>query len=910
MHWRCYWLLCLWSVLLPPALAGGAVDLTRVQTELGITPRLELLREPRALLDLPGALRRPDWEIIRTDLLKEGYSGSAFWLRGQLRNDGSQPLTRWLSLGSARLEDVQFWLLEPSPAAADAASSAPSVVAHQTAGIRHALATRAVLSHLPVFAVTLAPGQTRQFVLRVRSDSLVDLQVTLWEPLAFRQEEGSELAIQAFLLGLALLLVVYALIQGVVWRDRGFVLMAAWIVTALAYLCSFQGYLYRFVIDQGSPWIVHAPATLACLTTLLSLRMTLALVDLRRLPPWPTLYNGSSAILAVLTLWTALGNYREVAPLTNAAIGLGYLLWLASMLHGWRRALEHARMLTLSFALAWLTMSVKLLEINRLLGEDVLPDGYFATLFQAGLLCMAGVIVVSRALALRRKHEQMQWAMLNMRVREQLKLQHTVDERTRALRQALDAADQANQAKIGLLTRISHDLRTPLTSILGFADMVQTGAGDHASHGRIIARSARHMLAMVDDLIDYARGDQSDAPQPAPVYIHALLQAIGQEGAALAQRRLNRFSLQIAPGLPGVLVVDARRLHRILGNLLDNAAKYTERGRITLRVEWQDGAAQGSKAPATGLLDITVSDTGCGIAAHHHARIFEPFERADADRGQPGIGMGLAIVRQWVTRMGGEITLDSAPQQGTRMRLRLPAEIGAERDLARHHAQEDTPQRAIIDGRGHLVLVVEDSAEIACLLVDQLSSLGFAVETCTDGQAAIERMGRSALPRADLVLTDYLMPAASGSEVLQAARRLWPGVPVLLLSATCSQTEAGQTDHAAAGFDACLLKPLHFLALQESIARLLGLERHDATSVVPTAPAGQTDDAAVTAPPPAARLAEARAMLELGAISDLLEWCDRLARDHPECAAFAARARQSLLQADLPALEQLYRESA
>ncbi len=598
--------------------------------------------------------------------------------------------------------------------------------------------------------------------------------------------------------------------------------------------------------------------------------------------------------LAAITLWTALGQYRQAAPVANGAAALCYLLWLVSMLHGWRHALDNARMLVLSFALAWMAMLAKMLELNGLLTESLLPDWHFAALFQVGLLCMTSLMVVGRSLALHRKHEQMQWAMLYMRVREQLKLEQTVAERTQALSDALQAADEANRAKTGFLTRISHDLRTPLTSILGFGDMLQ-GGGDPAAYGRIIVRSARHMLAMVNDLIDYARGDQLDTPQPAPLYIHALLNVTGQEGAELARRQGNAFSLQIDPALPAVLVLDAKRLHRILGNLLDNAAKYTRHGRIGLRACWH--AASSAQAP--GIIEIEVSDNGSGIAAHHQARIFEPFERADADRNQPGIGMGLAIVRQWITRMGGEIVLDSAPGRGTRMQLRLPAPLADEHDLARHHIQEDSSMRPLIDGSGYLVLVVEDNPEIAQLLGDQLSSLGFAVETCVDGTVAIARMEQATAAVADLVLTDYLMPGANGAQVLQAARRRWPGVPVLLLSATLN---GGQAGAGGEHFDACLLKPLNFLELQDAMGRLLGLVRPE--------PVASPGPAAAMPLPPAAVLHDALALIELGAVSDLLEWCETLLREHPHCTLFHRQAGRCIELGDLAALETLCRPLA
>jgi CheY-like chemotaxis protein/anti-sigma regulatory factor (Ser/Thr protein kinase) len=285
----------------------------------------------------------------------------------------------------------------------------------------------------------------------------------------------------------------------------------------------------------------------------------------------------------------------------------------------------------------------------------------------------------------------------------------------------------------------------------------------------------------------------------------------------------------VAPTLPPVLTLDARRVRRILGNLLDNAAKYTRDGRIVLQVQWHPASAQSGM----GVMEMQVRDTGCGIPLHFQKRVFEPFERAHADRSQPGIGMGLAIVRQWIQQMGGQVALSSRPGEGTTMTLRLPAAIGSEHDVARHDAPEDASGRLLIDGEGRLVLVVEDHADIAQLLGDQLGSVGFAVELYADAERAIARMAAPDAPAVALVMTDFQLPGLHGDAVLEAARRLLPGIPVLLLSATL-QPERSQEDGGQ--FDACLLKPVNFLELQETIGRLLGLQKQEPSCEDGTAP--------------------------------------------------------------------------
>lgn len=881
-------------MLLMPSLAHGrtvqdagvsahAVDLASISEVMQLHPQLSILEDPTARLDIDSALASPDWQPAATASLNRGYTKSAFWLRGSLYNSGASPVTRWLAVGSARLEHVNYFSV-----------SAVRGDIEQTvfSGSSQPLDTRPVASRIPVFPVTLAAGEQMEFVLQIRSRSSVDIHVALWEPGVFRQKEGLELAAQSVLIGLPVVLALYALIQGIVWRDKGFLLLTLWIILALAYICSFQGYLYRYLLTGGGDLVLRAPSTIAGATNIVYAMVTLVFVGVHRLTVWKWMYRLMTTLLLVATLWTAFGDYRSGAEFSNMVIGGFFLMWILSMLHAWRHKLNNARLFILSFVVVWLGMLGKLLEINGILQQRWLADWQLSWLFQLCIWPMMSLIVIGRSLEMYRKHRQMQQTLLQTQALEQIRLEQAVAERTQALREALIAADEANHAKTDFLARISHDLRTPLTSILGFADMVQAGNGENAGRGRIISRSAKHMLAMVNDLIDYARGDNADTLQIAPVYVHALINTMAQEGEELARRQQNRFVFKIIGALPPVLQLDAKRLHRMLANLLDNAAKYTRDGNIVLEVQCHTATA------GRLMLEFRVADTGCGIAPEHQSLIFEPFERADAARSLPGIGLGLAIVRQWITRMQGTIAVDSTPGCGTVVTLRLPTEIAAEENIARHHVQEMAEAQPLIDGNGLLIQVVEDSPDIRQLLMDQLSGLGFAVEVSVDGSSAIERMSHAGGARPDLLMTDYLMSGADGGAVLQAARRYWPGVPVVLLSAT-PQANADDEENSLHAFDASLLKPVNFIELQATLANLLQLD-----SIA--FPEQASEEMPLTLPPEKV-LKTAHHLIDLGAISDLIDWADMLMAEYPQCELFVVRARQLIAQGNLAGLGKLCR---
>jgi signal transduction histidine kinase/CheY-like chemotaxis protein len=850
---------------------------------VALLSHLSVLEDKTGQMDLGAAMASTGWAAIAGETLNPGYTASRFWLKGTLYNSGAQPVTRWLAVGPARLESVDYFRLAPGGHA---------VLETILSGNRLPLDARPVTAMIPVFPITLAPGEQMTFALRLHSRSAVDINPELWEPAAFRQQEGFDLMLQAFLVGPALMLALYALIQGWSGRDRSFLLLFGWICLAVLYSMAIQGYLYRYILQAGGAWVLRAPSTLGVLTNVFYAAATMTFVGLGCVAAWKWTYRIVIVLLLVGCAWTMLGDYRAGAVYSNVVVGVFNVLWAISMVDAWRRGLPNARLFILTFGVVWAVQLVGLLEFHGILNRGWHAGLGLSWLVELATLLMMGALVIQRSRERSTAHAAIQQALLDAKSQEQLKLEHAVVERTQELRTALIDADEANRAKTDFLARISHDLRTPLTSIIGFAELVQTAGQENAERGRIIGRSARHMLAMVNDLIDYARGGEPDALHSAPVYVHALLDAVVQEGAELARRRGNQFSFRIERPLPPVLELDAKGLRRVLGNLLDNATKYTTDGRIELLIDCEGEA--GIAHPVR--LTFIVKDTGPGIAAKDQQRIFEPFQRLDTARTQPGTGLGLAIVRQWIERMGGSLKIDSALGAGTSMRLEVSATVATEDAVSRHHVADIGAVVPSIDGSGLRIWIAEDTADIRRLLADELSSLGFTVETASDGVSIIERMTQAGDARPDLVLTDYLMPGADGIAVLLAARQYLPGVPVVVLSAI-PQPASASDDPAAPEFDASLLKPINLAELQETLMRLLGLQRLppvvDASEVVP-----------LVDPPPQA-CAVALALIDLGAISDLIDWADALRSEYPQCDAFAMRVRQLATRGDLAGLQRL-----
>ena len=239
----------------------------------------------------------------------------------------------------------------------------------------------------------------------------------------------------------------------------------------------------------------------------------------------------------------------------------------------------------------------------------------------------------------------------------------------RLLHEAKLASDAAAKARVAFFASMSHEIRTPLASLLGNMELVAMGALEPDQRARLNAMqlSAEGLLHIVNDVLDFSRidvGALSIAEEP--VSVTELLSRIAISHAPLAGQRKLSFLAVYGKGIPARLELDPLRVTQIVSNLLGNAFKFTQVGKIVLRAQWVDEH-----------LEIVVSDTGIGIPAEYKDRLFQPFSQVDNNRlaQAPGTGLGLSICMRLVERMNGRITLDSILGVGTRVTVRLPLRV-------------------------------------------------------------------------------------------------------------------------------------------------------------------------------------------------------------------------------------------
>ncbi|WP_374090352.1 ATP-binding protein [Methylomicrobium lacus] len=366
-----------------------------------------------------------------------------------------------------------------------------------------------------------------------------------------------------------------------------------------------------------------------------------------------------------------------------------------------------------------------------------------------------------------------------------------INERTEQLLKAKIAAEAANASKSRFLANISHELRTPLNAILGFSQLLlkkRTFNKEEYEQIHTIRQCSDHLLELITGILDIASIESNKIRTDIKVFdSHKLLKNIVDICRLNAEAK--RLELDVNTlAIPRLLSGDQKRIRQVIVNLLDNAIKYTERGRVTLTANYVEGHCL-----------IAIEDTGCGIAEQDLESIFAPFTQLNEDDFiRPGLGLGLAITRELIHLMGGTIRVSSQPGTGSRFSVSLPLP-----------SAEDQPTRpagnsAWQPADGPLRVLIADDSQINLLLLANLLELeGCSVDSAANGREALALIERHDYR---LALVDLNMPVMSGLELLMVVRSRGKGLKMVAVSAYAE--EGRINDALAAGFDAYLTKPI------------------------------------------------------------------------------------------------------
>ncbi|MBQ6207599.1 MAG: response regulator [Oscillospiraceae bacterium] len=389
---------------------------------------------------------------------------------------------------------------------------------------------------------------------------------------------------------------------------------------------------------------------------------------------------------------------------------------------------------------------------------------------------------------------------------ETMRVQREMSDKMR-MELELEREKNANEVKSAFLFNLSHDIRTPMNAIMGFTDLAKRHISDAAKLKDFLEKSdeaSRHLLSLIDDLLEMSKLDAGhtalkaepcDLREQLTVTLDMIRIQADKKGVALEEKL----------DLPdGQVMLDAGRFRRVMGNLLDNAVKFTpEGGTVTL-------SAQRKQVSESGYArhEFVVADNGIGMSKSFMERLYQKFERESSSTksGQSGMGLGLSIAKHLLDVMGGSISVESVKGKGTSFTVDLPMKLV---DAAPVPEIESAPESAA--GDGLRILLVED-IEINRMLAETiLEEAGFAVESAPDGCDAVEMFAKRPAGYYDLVLMDIQMPVMNGYEATRAIRGMERDdakiIPVIALSANARDEDkrmsmqSGMNNHIAKPFD-------------------------------------------------------------------------------------------------------------
>lgn len=380
----------------------------------------------------------------------------------------------------------------------------------------------------------------------------------------------------------------------------------------------------------------------------------------------------------------------------------------------------------------------------------------------------------------------------------------------KALQEAKENADLANQAKSRYLTGISHELRTPLNAVLGYAQLLDKDPNIPTNRRNAVStirRSGEYLGDLIEGLLDISKIEAGRLDLHSnQVRIETLLNQIVNMFELQAKAKGIKFSYHCEGRLPEYVKTDEQRLRQILINLLSNALKFTEQGEVKLSVRYRSQVAE-----------FVVSDTGRGIDIEDQERIFAPFERVKRPGMShvSGTGLGLTITKLLTEIMGGDIAITSSPNKGSTFKVSLM--------LSSISVPVDIPEvKQEIQGYNGMlktVMVVDDDPSARGLITDILAPLGFDVIEAQDGLACLKIL-QDCLP--DIILMDVAMPGLSGWETVAKVRKSNVVVPIIMVSADAKADNADEDFDF--GHDDYLSKPIRLQSLMELIGKHLMLE--------------------------------------------------------------------------------------
>lgn len=740
----------------------------------------EDVRGDASIDDIASPAVQGSFRLHDKPVLNAGYSRSVFWLRLDLHYlpRQAQGDRNWLlELAYPPLDHLELYLPD----------EAGGFVLAQRTGDSLPFDTRQIRQHNYLFELNLEPNQNKRIYLRLESQGSIQAPLTLWAPNAYLEEQPARIYVLGIIYGVLLVMLVYNLFIFLSVRDTSYLYYILYIASFGLYQVSVNGAGIEYFWPNNPWWANAATPFLIGSAALFGCQFARSFLHTGEHSPWVDrlllLLMACGAVVMILALSVSYATALRLA--TYLALLFTVVIFAAGVL-AWLRGMRVARY----FIFAWTAFLIGGI-VNTLMVLGYLPN-VFLTMYASQIGSALEVGLLSLALADR----------INAMKEERTRILQEAGRKLETLNQEL--AD-SNRFKDEFLATVTHELRTPMNGVIGSLELMQTVKMDIEleQYQKTAAASARDMMRMVNDILALTELQAGKLyPRRETFSLRGLFDGLRAQYAARAEDKGLTFALELDDNLPDTLEGDAAKLAQALGYLLDNAIKFTSQGGVTLQVG--RAGSVGSNLP----LSVVVSDTGIGFAPGD-GDLYQRFHQLDGSmtRKYGGLGIGLAICRQLVDLLGGVLSHESQPGQGSRFRLDVPLTLPLQPQVS--DVRPARPQGGALQRQAQqcTVLIVEDNAINQLVTRGMLLKLGYRVRTADNGAEALELLRGETV---DAVLLDCQMPVMDGFATCRALRAL-PGCAELPVLAITAHSHSGDRERClAAGMSDYLAKPVKF----------------------------------------------------------------------------------------------------
>ena len=785
----------LWSTTSSALYGSGSnvIDVVAVPDALEADPYLTYLEDHDRSLTIEDFLKGNARDQLLPSpghVLNRGYGDAAIWIRLQLKVGPSSmvpEVEKVLEISYPLLDHIRVYQVTDNQ------------VTHQwETGDTLPFSQRPVDHNSYLFPIQVKQNHSNDIYIRVVSNSSLRIPLMLWDPIHFYQTQKSLLLIEGLYYGILFLMFFYNLCLYLTVRDSTYLYYILYIVAMVTFQSAMNGFGFEFIwpeLPAVNDYVVGVSICTIAVFMMLFARKILETSD--KVPRFDKVIRGLILIQPVLILMCFILPYSIIIKpvILNALISSLIMITLGIALATQTRTAK-------LFLIAWITMLV-----GAMLLAAVSLGWVEANILTTNAFILGSAIEVT---------------LLSFTLAERMRsIQHRQTEMEKDAKLLLQKANnsliESNQLKDEFLATISHELRTPMNGVIGCLENIRGEIKDNrlAAYIDSADRSAQQMMLLVDGILTYTEIHSHGLRlERSPFEVEKLVQTVRDFYQDSAKAKGLALNINISDEVPKLLIGDRRQLFQIIGNLVDNAIKFTPSGSVSVLFE----ANSLSQEKETANLNIRVIDTGIGIGAEKSQLIFEKFRQADGSfhRIHGGLGIGLAICKELSDLMGATLTFDSG-KEGTEFKLNI------ELPYVRTNEQEATEtsesaEAGEIPG-GLTALVVEDNPVNQMVLKGILKKLSFTVLTAENGQVAVDILKDQLV---DVVLMDCQMPVKDGFEATREIRQLNNSNATVTIIAVTANAMARDRDNCLeAGMNDYLSKPVKAHQIRQMLGKWL-----------------------------------------------------------------------------------------